>query len=270
MSLWNKHAIFEKNSIILTIGILVVVSIGGLVEIAPLFYLRSTIEKVEGVRPYTPLELAGRAIYVREGCYNCHSQMVRPLRDEVERYGHYSLAAESMYDKPFQWGSKRTGPDLARVGGKYSDEWHVAHLANPRSIVPQSIMPGYAFLAQAEIRPEQVANHLRANRLGGVPYTQEQMDNALADLRTHTSSSFSSAASTAPQGMSKRRRTTSGSPPIAVSRNSGVMISRWIGTDHHGSPGMSVTFSCSVVRKRLAQASTWIFIEVRPTDSISV
>jgi cytochrome c oxidase cbb3-type subunit 2 len=184
MSLWNKHAIFEKNSIILTIGILVVVSIGGLVEIAPLFYLRSTIEKVEGVRPYTPLELAGRAIYVREGCYNCHSQMVRPLRDEVERYGHYSLAAESMYDKPFQWGSKRTGPDLARVGGKYSDEWHVAHLANPRSIVPQSIMPGYAFLAQAEIRPEQVANHLRANRLGGVPYTQEQMDNALADLRT--------------------------------------------------------------------------------------
>lgn len=183
MSLWNKHAIFEKNSIILTVGILVVVAIGGLVEIAPLFYLRSTIEKVEGVRPYTPLELAGRTIYVREGCYNCHSQMIRPLRDEVERYGHYSLAAESMYDKPFQWGSKRTGPDLARVGGKYSDEWHVAHLANPRSIVPQSIMPGYAFLAQAEIRPEQITGHLRANRLGGVPYTQEQMDNALVDLR---------------------------------------------------------------------------------------
>ncbi|WP_296574863.1 cytochrome-c oxidase, cbb3-type subunit II [Phreatobacter sp.] len=183
MSLWNKHAIFEKNSIVLTVGILVVVSIGGLVEIAPLFYLRSTIEKVEGVRPYTPLELAGRAIYVREGCYNCHSQMVRPLRDEVERYGHYSLAAESMYDKPFQWGSKRTGPDLARVGGKYSDEWHVAHLANPRSIVPQSIMPGYAFLARAEIRPEQVEGHLRSNRLGGVPYTDEQIANALTDLR---------------------------------------------------------------------------------------
>ncbi|MCZ8317062.1 cytochrome-c oxidase, cbb3-type subunit II [Phreatobacter sp.] len=183
MSLWNKHAIFEKNSIILTIGILVVVAIGGLVEIAPLFYLRSTIEKVEGVRPYTPLELAGRAIYVREGCYNCHSQMIRPLRDEVERYGHYSLAAESMYDKPFQWGSKRTGPDLARVGGKYSDAWHVAHLANPRSIVPQSIMPGYAFLAQAEIRPEQVAGHLRTNSLGGVPYTTDQISNALVDLR---------------------------------------------------------------------------------------
>lgn len=184
MSLWNKHAIFEKNSIILTVGILVVVAIGGLVEIAPLFYLRSTIEKVEGVRPYTPLELAGRSIYVREGCYNCHSQMIRPLRDEVERYGHYSLAAESMYDKPFQWGSKRTGPDLARVGGKYSDEWHVAHLANPRSIVPQSIMPGYAFLAQAEIRPEQIAGHLASNRLGGVPYTADQIANALVDMRT--------------------------------------------------------------------------------------
>jgi cytochrome c oxidase cbb3-type subunit 2 len=184
MSLWNKHAIFEKNSIILVLGIVVVVAIGGLVEIAPLFYLRSTIERVEGVRPYTPLELAGRAIYVREGCYNCHSQMIRPLRDEVERYGHYSLAAESMYDKPFQWGSKRTGPDLARVGGKYSDEWHVAHLANPRSIVPQSIMPGYAFLAKAEVTPEQIAGHLVSNRRGGVPYTTEQVASAWADLRT--------------------------------------------------------------------------------------
>lgn len=184
MSLWNKHAIFEKNSIILTLGIIVVVAIGGLVEIAPLFYLRSTIERVEGVRPYTPLELAGRAIYVREGCYNCHSQMIRTLRDEVERYGHYSLAAESMYDKPFQWGSKRTGPDLARVGGKYSDEWHVAHLANPRSIVPQSIMPGYAFLANAEVRPEDVEGHLLANRRGGVPYTPDQMTRAIEDLRT--------------------------------------------------------------------------------------
>jgi cytochrome c oxidase cbb3-type subunit II len=183
MSLWNRHAIFEKNSIILVVGILVVVAIGGIVEIAPLFYLRSTIEKVEGMRPYTPLELAGRAIYVREGCYNCHSQMIRPLRDEVERYGHYSLAAESMYDKPFQWGSKRTGPDLARVGGKYSDEWHVAHLANPRSIVPQSIMPGYAFLAQAEVRPETIANHLVTNRRGGVPYTPEQIAKAWDDLR---------------------------------------------------------------------------------------
>ena len=122
MSLWSRHAIFEKNSIVLVIGILIVIAIGGLVEIVPLFYLKNTIEKVDGVRPYTPLELAGRNIYVREGCYLCHSQMIRPLRDEVERYGHYSLAAESMYDKPFQWGSKRTGPDLARVGGKYSDD----------------------------------------------------------------------------------------------------------------------------------------------------
>ena len=183
MSLWNKHAIFEKNSIVLTLGIVVVVAIGGLVEIAPLFYLRSTIERVEGVRPYTPLELAGRAIYVREGCYNCHSQMIRPLRDEVERYGHYSLAAESMFDKPFQWGSKRTGPDLARVGGKYSDEWHVAHLREPRAIVPQSIMPGYAFLAAAPLDIAATAGHLATNRATGVPYSAEQVAAAAADMR---------------------------------------------------------------------------------------
>src|SRR6266511_3270085 len=151
MSLWKKHAIIEKNSIILVIGVLIVIAIGGLVEITPLFYLKSTIEKVDGVRPYTPLELAGRAVYVREGCYVCHSQMIRPLRDEIERYGHYSLAAESMYDHPFQWGSKRTGPDLARVGGKYSDDWHVGHLIDPRAQVPQSVMPGYPFLATAEL-----------------------------------------------------------------------------------------------------------------------
>src|SRR6266702_8131121 len=146
MSFWTRHQIFEKNSIILIAGILVVIAIGGLVEITPLFYLNSTIEKAEGVRPYTPLELAGRNIYVREGCYLCHSQMIRALRDEVERYGHYSLAAESKYDHPFQWGSKRTGPDLARVGGKYSDQWHQAHMADPRSVVPESIMPPYKFL----------------------------------------------------------------------------------------------------------------------------
>ena len=137
MSLWKKHAIFETNSILLVIGVLIVIAIGGLVEITPLFYLKSTIEKADGVRPYTPLELAGRNIYVREGCYNCHSQMIRTLRDEVERYGHYSLAAESMYDRPFQWGSKRTGPDLARVGGKYSDDWHRDHLKAPKSVVPK-------------------------------------------------------------------------------------------------------------------------------------
>ena len=152
MSFWTRHQIFEKNSIVLIAGILVVIAIGGLVEITPLFYLKSTIEEVDGIRPYTPLELAGRNVYVREGCYLCHSQMVRPLRDEVERYGHYSLAAESMYDHPFQWGSKRTGPDLARVGAKYSDEWHVTHLINPRAIVPQSVMPGYPFLARDRSR----------------------------------------------------------------------------------------------------------------------
>jgi cytochrome c oxidase cbb3-type subunit II len=183
MSFWKRHQIFEKNSIILIIGILAVIAIGGLVEITPLFYLKSTIEQVEGMRPYTPLELAGRNVYVREGCYLCHSQMIRPLRDEVERYGHYSLAAESMYDHPFQWGSKRTGPDLARVGAKYSDDWHVAHLKNPRSIVPQSIMPGYEFLASAEVDISSMPQHLSTNRALGVPYTDEQIANAAADLK---------------------------------------------------------------------------------------
>ncbi|MDR3464600.1 MAG: cytochrome-c oxidase, cbb3-type subunit II [Xanthobacteraceae bacterium] len=183
MSVWTRHQIFEKNSIILLIGILLVVAIGGLVEITPLFYLKSTIEKVDGIRPYTPLELAGRNIYVREGCYLCHSQMIRPLRDEVERYGHYSLAAESMYDHPFQWGSKRTGPDLARVGAKYSDEWHVTHLRNPRSIVPQSVMPGYPFLASNEVDASQIGDHLRTQQIIGVPYTDDQVQNAAADLK---------------------------------------------------------------------------------------
>ena len=182
MSLWSKHAILEKNSILLVIGVLIVIAIGGLVEIVPLFYLKSTIEKVEGVRPYTPLELAGRNIYVREGCYNCHSQMIRPLRDEVERYGHYSLAAESMYDRPFQWGSKRTGPDLARVGGKYSDEWHRDHMRAPRSVVPESIMPGYPFLAERPVDARRIADHLKANRAVGVPYSDEMIANAAADL----------------------------------------------------------------------------------------
>lgn len=183
MSFWNRHKIFEKNSIILIAGILVVIAIGGLVEITPLFYLKSTIEVVDGVRPYTPLELAGRNIYVREGCYLCHSQMIRPLRDEVERYGHYSLAAESMYDHPFQWGSKRTGPDLARVGGKYSDDWHVRHLIDPRAIVPQSVMPGYPSLATTELNLEDVSAHLRTSRAVGVPYTEDQIANARADLK---------------------------------------------------------------------------------------
>jgi cytochrome c oxidase cbb3-type subunit II len=183
-SLWAKHKIFETNTVVLFLGVLIVVSIGGLVEIAPLFYLKSTIEKVEGMRPYTPLELAGRDIYVREGCYNCHSQMVRPLRDEIERYGHYSLAAESMYDKPFQWGSKRTGPDLARVGGKYSDEWQLQHLNNPRALVPQSIMPAYPWLATTDLEYDAIGDHLSANRLGGVPYSEDMVKQAAMDLAT--------------------------------------------------------------------------------------
>ncbi len=183
MSLWNRHKIFETNSIVLILGILVMIAIGGLVEIVPLYYLKSTIEKVDGVRPYTPLELAGRNIYVREGCYNCHSQMVRPLRDEVERYGHYSLAAESMYDRPFQWGSKRTGPDLARLGGKYSDEWHRAHLAEPRSIVPGSIMPGYAWLATTPLKADGIEQDMKVQKLLGVPYSDEMVAKAKADLR---------------------------------------------------------------------------------------
>jgi len=177
-----KHEAIEKNSTLLLVLVLITVSIGGLVEIAPLFYLESTIEEVEGVRPYTPLELAGRDIYLREGCYNCHSQMVRPLRDELERYGHYSLAAESMYDHPFQWGSKRTGPDLARVGLRYSNEWHVEHLIDPRSVVPESIMPGYPHLAARTLDVTDLVAKLEAHAAVGVPYTAEMIENARADL----------------------------------------------------------------------------------------
>jgi cytochrome c oxidase cbb3-type subunit II len=182
MSFMKRHETLERHSLLLTVGILVVVSIGGLVEIAPLFYLENTIEKVQGMRPYTPLELKGRNIYIREGCYTCHSQMVRPLRDEVERYGHYSLAAESMYDHPFQWGSKRTGPDLARVGNKYSDEWHLDHLIDPRSVVPDSIMPPYAFLAEKKLHFDGIEDDLKALRIAGVPYTDDMIANAKADL----------------------------------------------------------------------------------------
>lgn len=177
-----SHKKIETNATLLMVLSFMVVTIGGLVEIAPLFYLQNTIEKVEGMRPYTPLELAGRNIYIREGCYVCHSQMIRPFRDETERYGHYSLAAESMYDHPFQWGSKRTGPDLARVGEKYSDEWHRAHLANPRSVVPESIMPAYGFLETTDLNMKDAGEHLKANQWVGVPYSDDQIANAQADL----------------------------------------------------------------------------------------
>ena len=183
MSILDKHGILEKNVTLLAIFAFLVVTIGGLVQIVPLFYLENTIEEVEGMRPYTPLELAGRDIYIREGCYVCHSQMIRPMRDEVERYGHYSLAAESQYDHPFQWGSKRTGPDLARVGGKYSDEWHVDHLIDPRALVPESIMPPYAFLAEKSLDFSNIQDDLKALRAVGVPYTDEMIENASMDLR---------------------------------------------------------------------------------------
>ncbi len=174
--------LLEKNVILLIAAILVTISIGGLVEIVPLYTLDSTIEKVDGVRPYSPLEQLGRNIYVREGCYLCHSQMIRPFRDEKERYGNYSLAAESMYDHPFQWGSKRTGPDLARVGGKYSNDWHAAHLKDPRSVVPESIMPGYSFMADRELAYLNIRDHLLTLRMVGVPYSDDQVSSALNDI----------------------------------------------------------------------------------------
>ena len=183
-----KHETIEKNATLLLILSFLVVTIGGLVQIVPLFYLENTIEKVDGMRPYTPLELAGRNVYIREGCYLCHSQMIRPFRDEVERYGHYSLAAESMYDHPFQWGSKRTGPDLARVGGRYSDDWQRQHLMNPRSVVPESVMPGYAFLFQKDLSFGDIGDHLKTlnlvvNNGNGAMYTDDQVANAVADVK---------------------------------------------------------------------------------------
>jgi len=181
---WMRHhKVLEKNTFVLLVGTLIVVSIGGFVEAAPLFYLKNTIEKVEGMRPYTPLELAGQNVYIREGCHVCHSQMIRPLRDEVERYGHYSLAAESMYDHPFLWGSKRIGPDLARVGGKYSDEWQRDHLIDPRALVPESIMPPYAFLAGRPLDLANLSSDMRALQAAGVPYTDEMIEMAADHAR---------------------------------------------------------------------------------------
>ena len=182
--IFRHHHLVEKNAFLLLVLSFIVVTVGGLVQIVPLFYLDNTIEKVEGMRPYSPLELAGRDIYVREGCYVCHSQMIRVMRDEVERYGHYSLAAESMYDRPFQWGSKRTGPDLARVGGRYSDDWHVAHMHRPRDIVPESIMPPYPWLAETPLSADHITADMVAQRRAGVPYTDEMIASARGDFRT--------------------------------------------------------------------------------------
>lgn len=183
MAFLDKHKIVETNASLLLVLSLLVVAIGGLVQIVPLFYLENTIEDVDGMRPYSPLELTGRNIYVREGCYVCHSQMIRPMRDEVERYGHYSLAAESKYDHPFQWGSKRTGPDLARVGGRYSDDWHVDHLRNPEAVVPESVMPKYGFLERKRIDPTYTKALMETHRMVGVPYDDEMIENAVADFK---------------------------------------------------------------------------------------
>lgn len=179
--MFGWHYKLERKAIGLVLAIIGVASIGGIVEIAPLFTIHQTVEAAPGMRVYTPLELAGRNIYMREGCYACHSQMIRTLRDEVERYGPYSLAVESKYDHPMLWGSKRTGPDLARVGGKYSDEWHVAHLNNPRAVMPESIMPAYAWLSRTPLKTKDLGGHLKALRAVGVPYTAEMIANAPAD-----------------------------------------------------------------------------------------
>ena len=181
-----SHDLIEKNITLLIVLVILVVSVGGLVEIVPLYFQRSTTEPVQGLKPYAPLELVGRNIYVREGCYNCHSQMIRPFRAETERYGHYSVAGEFVYDRPFQWGSKRTGPDLARVGGRYSDDWHRQHLNNPRELVPESYMPAYSWLAKAPAQSEGIETHLKVLRTLGHPYTDADIDGAKALLAGKT------------------------------------------------------------------------------------
>jgi cytochrome c oxidase cbb3-type subunit 2 len=177
------HDLIERNQALLIVLVILTIAVGGLVEIIPLSFMKTVTEPVAGLKPYTPLQLAGRDIYVREGCYNCHSQMIRPFRAEVERYGHYSTAGEFVYDHPFQWGSKRTGPDLHRVGGRYSDEWHRRHLANPRDVVPESNMPGYPWMAAAPADAGSIEAHMRALRAVGVPYTDEAIRGAPDELK---------------------------------------------------------------------------------------
>jgi cytochrome c oxidase cbb3-type subunit 2 len=225
-----NHATIEKNATLLLGLSFAVVTVGGIVEVTPLFYLQNTIEKVEGVRPYTPLELAGRNIYVREGCYVCHSQMIRPMRDEVERYGHYSLAAESMYDHPFQWGSKRTGPDLARVGGRYSNEWHVQHLIDPRSVVPASIMPGYPHLANTDLDTANIAADMRTNKEVGVPYSDEMISVALADLRAQADPNADHSGLEARYGAKVQSRLFDGDPSRLTEMDALVAYLQMLGT----------------------------------------
>lgn len=226
----NYHHKFEKNSILLLIAIIIVITIGGLVEIVPLFRIETTIEKVSGMRPYTPLELAGQNIYIREGCNNCHSQQIRPLRDEVERYGHYSLAAESMYDHPFLWGSKRTGPDLARVGGKYSDEWHTSHLTNPQSLVPESIMPSYGFMINRGADLNTIGKDLKTLRKTGVPYTDEMIANAYNDAMAQASASGDNAELSNRYGKKVNVRDFDGQPGFVSEMDALVAYLQALGT----------------------------------------
>lgn len=226
----DKHKKIEKNSILLLVLVVVVVSVGGLVEAVPLFRIQTTIEKVQGMRPYTPLELAGQDIYVRENCSVCHSQQIRPLRDEVERYGHYSLAAESMYDHPFLWGSKRTGPDLARVGGKYSDDWHVAHLTAPRKMVPVSIMPSYSFLNSHGVDLTQIQDKLRALRTVGVPYTDAMIENAYNDAMAQAHPETDAAGLLARYGDKVQVRDFDGRPNMTTEMDALVAYLQVLGT----------------------------------------
>lgn len=239
-----SHGTLERHSLLLVIGILVMISVGGLVEITPLYFVNSTIEEVQGMRPYSPLELAGRDIYIREGCYVCHSQQIRSLRDEIERYGHYSLAAESMYDHPFQWGSKRTGPDLARVGGKYSDEWHRSHMTDPRSVVPESIMPGYPFLAKRDLQYGDIeARMKRLQTLDSIgadpknpksrkPYTDAQISNAVADLKAQAAGDPDTAEGKAVQASYKKAvvRVFDGDPKKITELDALVAYLQMLGT----------------------------------------
>ena len=225
-----NHGMIERNSVLLLVLSFLTVTIGGIAEIVPLFAVETTIERVKGVRPYTPLELAGRNIYVREGCYNCHSQMIRPLRDEVERYGHYSLAAESMYDHPFQWGSKRTGPDLARVGGKYSDDWQRDHLREPKSVVPGTVMPAYPWLAQTPLDFEHIKDDLRTQATVGVPYSKDMIDAAAADVVAQASPDSPGAADLAKRYPKAQARDFDGNPDRISEADALIAYLQMLGT----------------------------------------
>lgn len=226
----KHHGKLERNSILLLVFTILAISVGGLVEIIPLFRIETTIEKVSGMRPYTPLELAGQQIYIRENCSSCHSQQIRPLRDEVERYGHYSLAAESMYDHPFIWGSKRTGPDLARVGGKYSDEWQTAHLVEPRDVVPESIMPSYGFMKNHEVNLLKISKLMAAHRAVGVPYTDAMIENAYNDAVTQAHNDADAAGLTERYGAKVNVRDFDGQPELVSEMDALVAYLQALGT----------------------------------------